>query len=129
MLAAADPRFLIAEAALEGLQPGKFAAAPGSGDGSASGASTSASASGGRGASGKGGSALLPAYPPFSGVLHYLQQAVPQLGRRPADGGELPLPPKALLAAIAFLESCRRAASACSDATAAGGLTAESAAA
>lgn len=129
MLAAADPRFQIAEAALEGLQPGKFAAAPGSGDGSASGASTSASASGGRGASGKGGSALLPAYPPFSGVLHYLQQAVPQLGRRPADGGELPLPPKALLAAIAFLESCRRAASACSDATAAGGLTAESAAA
>ena len=127
MLAAADPRFQIAEAALEGLQPGKFAAAPGSGGGSASGASTSAGS--GRGASGKGGSATLPAYPPFSGVLHYLQQAVPQLGRRPADGGELPLPPKALLAAISFLESCRRAASASSDATAAGGLTAESAAA
>ncbi|PRW21127.1 proteasome-associated ECM29-like protein isoform X1 [Chlorella sorokiniana] len=128
MLAAADPRFQISEAALEGLNPGKFAAAPGSG-GSGSATGAGGSASGGRGAGGKGGSAALPAYPPFEAVLAYLQKAVPQLGRRPAEGGELPLPPKALLAAIAFLESCRRAAGGSSTTAGGGAMTAESAAA
>jgi len=108
MLAAADPRFQIAEAAIEGLQPGKFATGSGGGKSSTA--------------------AALPAYPPFEAVLRYLQQAVPQLGRRPAEGGELPLPPKALLAAIAFLESCRRAVSG-GTAAAGGGMSAEAAAA
>lgn len=121
ILAAADPRFQISEAALEGLQPGKFTAAPGSfGSGSAG-----ASASGSRGGGGKGGAAALPAYPRFEAVLRYLQLAKPQLGRRPAEGGELPLPPKALLAAIAFLESCRRAAG--GSAAPGGGMSAEAA--
>lgn len=82
ILAAADPRFQIAEAAVEALQPGKFA----------SGAQRAAGPgkSGGDTAGGGGG----PAYPAFAEVLQYLRDRVPQLGRRPADGGAPALHPK-----------------------------------
>jgi proteasome component ECM29 len=68
ILSAADPRFQIAEAAAEGLQPGKFAAGDGSGD--------------------------APKHPPFAAVLQFVQQRLPQLGRRPAEGASLALPAK-----------------------------------
>lgn len=82
ILAAADPRFQISEAALEGLQPGKFATASSSAGGGAGGGKS--------GGSGGGG----PAHPPFEAVLEYLPGQVPQLGRRPPEGGTLALPAK-----------------------------------
>ncbi|EFN52702.1 hypothetical protein CHLNCDRAFT_138705 [Chlorella variabilis] len=95
ILAAADPRFQIAEAAAEGLHPLKFAS------GGASGGSTASSRS--------GGGASLPAYPDFAGVLQYLQQ-------------------QAFLAAISFLESCRRQAAGTTAAGSSGGMAPDSAA-
>lgn len=73
MLAAADSRFQVAEAALEGLQPGKFA---------------------GGGMSTNGGKDAAPQFPVFGDVLQFLLAQAPQLRRRPADGAGLPLPPK-----------------------------------
>jgi hypothetical protein len=80
ILSAADPRFQIAEAAAEGLQPGKFAAGGGSGD--------------------------APGHPPFAAVLQFVQQQLPQLGRRPAEGASLALPAKVSEAAAAHAASC-----------------------
>ena len=72
VLGAADPRFQIAESALEGLQPSKFAAGAGS-----------------------AAAGSLPAYPAFGAVLEYLQQQVPELKRQPPEGALAPaLPPK-----------------------------------
>lgn len=71
ILAAGDPRFQLSEAALQGLAPAKFAA-------------TGAN----------GGKQAEPSYPPFEEVLAYLQAQLPSLGRRPAEGAGLALPPK-----------------------------------
>jgi proteasome component ECM29 len=156
MLAAADGRFQVAEAALEGLQPGKFA---GGGAGGASG-------------SGNGPKDALPQHPAFEEVLQFLLGQVPQLGRRPADGAALPLQPKvrplgsslaaarfpclalasyrsdlpgpfcckiyttarpscavcqAFLAAISFLEECRRQAASASHHGSNGGMPGDTA--
>lgn len=75
ILAAGDPRFQIAEAATEGLQPSKFASGAGA-------APASARRAGG------------PEFPAFAAVLEYLQQQAPALGRRPAEGVALALPAK-----------------------------------
>ncbi|PSC71704.1 proteasome-associated ECM29-like protein [Micractinium conductrix] len=112
ILASADPRFQLAEAAAEGLQPGKFA----SGVNSNAGAGAGAGAGDGSPATGAGAGAAAPSkaasgepdYPSFGAMLEYLQGEGPSLARRPQEGAALALPAKALLAAINFLESCRR---------------------
>ena len=99
ILASADPRFQIAEAATEGLQPGKFATGSGRAGGGATANGAAVSSSGGSG-SGVGTAAEplpggAPAYPPFDAVLQFLQQQAPALDRRPAEGASLALPAKA----------------------------------
>jgi hypothetical protein len=74
----ADCRFSIAEAALDGLKPDKFATAAGGGSGG-----------------GGGSSAESVEYPPLSGVQQYLLEKHPQLRRPVEESAPLPLPAKA----------------------------------
>ncbi|GAB4815511.1 hypothetical protein N2152v2_002557 [Parachlorella kessleri] len=97
ILGAADTRFSIAEAALDGLKPDKFATAAGS--------STAAAASATNGAKSKAAGGTVP-YPAFAAVQQYLLTKHPQLGRAVEESAPLPLPAKAFLAAISFLERC-----------------------
>lgn len=75
-------RFSIAEAALDGLKPDKFAAA------------AAASSSGAPGAGDPSAAAAGPQYPGFASVQQYLLGKHPQLGRPVEEGAQLPLPAK-----------------------------------
>lgn len=99
ILAAGDVRYSIAEAGLAGLQP---PAPRGGGGGTAP--SPSSAAAGAEAACARGAEN----HPSLGTMLRYLCARHPALAVLVEEGGALALPPRAFMAAISFLEDCRR---------------------